>query len=178
MFLRPVFALTGALLFGLVVARAGDEKQSWYGVEIVRFTDFDDVQVKLNGKESKAFLVGLRPLRETFKGKEQLERLRTEITAKLQNNALSARILTKKDADVVGLSVDTFMHHKNDFGHAWDPNKYSYCWSGWGAYNFNTYFLHTKTTTFLDRLGDSENYQSYRESFRQAVKKVEAKEKK
>lgn len=175
---RYVLAFGCALLFAFVVARAGDDTQSWHSLEIVTFTDFDDVQVKLNGKETKAFLAGLRPLRETVKEKDQLVRLRKEITAKLQKNALSARILTKKNAEVVGLSVDTFMHHRNDFGHPWDPNMYSYCWSGWGAYNFNTYFLHTKTTTFLDKLGDSENYQSYRESFRKAVKTVEAKEKK
>jgi hypothetical protein len=173
---RSVFATASVLLFGLVVARADDI--AWHGVEIVKFTDFDDVQVKLDGKERKAFLVGLRPLRETVKEKEQLERLRTEITTKLRKNALSARILTKEKAEVVGLSVDAFTHHKNDFGHPWDPNQYPYCWSGWGAYNLNTYFLWTKTTTFADRLGDSEDYKNYRELFREAVKKIETKEKK
>jgi hypothetical protein len=174
---RSVVGLVGALLFGFVVARAGDDTQSWYAVEIMTFTDFDDVQVKLDGKETKAFLVGLRPLRETVKEKEQLERLRTEVTAKLRKNSLSARILTEDNAKVVGLSVDAFMHHKNDFGHAWDPAKYTYCWSGWGAYNLNTFFLQTKTTTFVDNLGDSEDYKNYREVFRQAVKKIETQEK-
>jgi hypothetical protein len=69
------------------------------------------------------------------------------------------------------------MHHKNDFGHPWDPNKYTYCWSGWGAYNLNTYFLQTKRTTFVDKLGDREDYKNYREIFRQAIKKIETKEK-
>jgi hypothetical protein len=141
---RSVVGLVGALLFGFVVARAGDDTQSWYAVEIMTFTDFDDVQVKLDGKETKAFLVGLRPLRETVKEKEQLERLRTEVTAKLRKNSLSARILTEDNAKVVGLSVDAFMHHKNDFGHAWDPAKYTYCWSGWGAYNLNTFWMRRK----------------------------------
>jgi len=172
---RSVFALAGVVLFGLTVARADDI--GWHGVEVVKFTDFDDVQVKLDGKETKAFFAGLRPIRETVKDEEKLSRLRTEITAKLRKNALSARILTKKDAPVVGLSVDAFTHHKNDFDHPWDPNDHPYCWSGWGAYNLNTYFLWTKTTTFVDRLGDSEDYRYYREHLREAVKKIEAKEK-
>jgi hypothetical protein len=176
--LRSVFAGAGVLLFGLAVASAENDTQSWHGVEIVKFTDFDDLQVKLDGKERNAFLVGLRPLRETVKEKEQLNRLRIEITTKLRKNALSARVLTKKSAEVVGLSIDTFTHHKNDFEHMWNPNLYPYCWSGWGAYNLNTYFLWTTTTTFVDKLGDREDYKHYRESFREAVKKIEAKEKK
>src|SRR5262245_21327647 len=174
---HSVSNLAGILL-GLVGAQAGDGEQSWYGVEIVSFTDFDEVNVKLDGKETKAFFAGLRPLRETAKDKDQIERLRTQITTKLRKNALSARILTKKNADVVGLSVDAFVHEKNDFGHPWNPNQYPYCWSGWGAYNLNTYFLHAKTTTFVDRLGDRDDYKTYRDSFLQAVKKIEGKEKK
>src|SRR5215203_3893389 len=96
---RSIPALAGVFLFGLIVVRAGDTQQSWHGVKIVCFTDFDDVQVKLDGKEAKAFFAGLRPLRQTIKEKEQLTRLRTEITAKLRKNALSARILTKKNAE-------------------------------------------------------------------------------
>ena len=46
------------------------EQQSWHGVQIVRSTDSDDVQVKLHGKETKAFLVGSRRLRETVKENE------------------------------------------------------------------------------------------------------------
>ena len=118
---RFVFALASVALCGVSVAWPDDI--AWHGVEIVKFTDFDDVLVKLDGKETKAFLAGLRPLRETIKEKEQLECLRAEITAKLRKNALSARILTKKNAEVVGLSVDAFMHHKNDFDHPWNPNR-------------------------------------------------------
>jgi hypothetical protein len=69
------------------------------------------------------------------------------------------------------------MNHKNDFGHPWDPNKHTCCWSGWGAYNLNTYFLQTKRTTSVDKLGDSEDYKNYRKIFRQAIKKIETKEK-
>jgi hypothetical protein len=174
---RVVFAATGVVLLGVAGAWAGDDSLAWHGVEIVRFTDFDDVQVKLDGKETKAFLVGLRPLRETVKEKERQERLRIEITSKLRKNALFARVLTKKNGEVVGLSIDAFTHHKNDFGHPWDPNQYAYCWSGWGAYNFNTYFLQTKMTTFVEALGDREEYKYYRESFREAVKKIEASQK-
>jgi hypothetical protein len=176
---RSVLATAGMLFVGLLGAWADDAPLAWHTIEIVRFTDFDDVQIKLDdGKETKAFLVGLRPLRETVKDEKQRERLRAEITTKLRKNALSARILTMKDAQVVGLSVDAFTHHKNDFGHPWDPNQYPYCWSGWGAYNLNTYFLHTKVTTFVDALGDREDYKYYREYFREAVKKIEASQKK
>ena len=62
----------------------------------------------------------------------------------------------------VGLSIDAFLHRKHGFDHPWEPQKYPYCWTGWGAYNFNTYFLHAKTTTYLDNFGDN---QPWRERF-------------
>jgi hypothetical protein len=87
-----------------------------------------------------------------------------------QKNALSARVVTTR-GEVVGLSIDTFMHHKNDFGHPWNPAKYAYCWSGWGAYNFNAYFLHTGVTKFADNFGRSERF---REQFAGVVKALAA----
>ena len=45
---------------------------------------------KLDGKAYKAFLVGLRPLREG--DKDRLEQARKDVRAKLQKNALSARV--------------------------------------------------------------------------------------
>jgi len=177
MFHRFVGALAGSLLFGAVLVLAGEDAPSWHAVEIVAFTDFDDLQVKLDGTVHKAYLAGLRPLRETVKDKVQRERLGQDIAAKLKKNRLFARILTTPGAEAVGLSADTFQHHKNDFAHGWDPNKYQYCWSGWGAYNLNTYFLHARTTNFLDNLGDREAEKNYREWFRQAVKAIEAKDK-
>jgi hypothetical protein len=120
----------------------------------------------------KAFLVGLRPLREG--GKDRLEQLRKVALAKLKGNALSARVVTTR-GEAVGLSVDAFTHHANDFGHPWDPNKYPYCWSGWGAYNLNAYFLHAGVTKFKDDFGRNDRY---REQFAEVVKKIEGKDKK
>ena len=46
---RSVFTWMGLLFLGLVAAQAGDDQQSWCGVEVVSFTDFDEVKVKLDG---------------------------------------------------------------------------------------------------------------------------------
>jgi hypothetical protein len=154
MFVRWGGGVVGIVLLALGVAAAAQDAGPWQSTEVVTFTDFDDLEVKLDGKTHKAFLVGLRPLRETVEGKAQRERLRKQIVAKLRKNALSARVMTKR-GEVVGLSVDTFMHHKNDFDHPWNPGQYPYCWTGWGAYNFNTYFLYAKTTRFQDNFGDN-----------------------
>ncbi|HJZ53760.1 MAG TPA: hypothetical protein VKE74_02320 [Gemmataceae bacterium] len=101
-----------------------EETGDWQPVEVVAFTDFDDLEVKLSGKAHKAFLVGLRPLREG--DKDRLEQLRKDVLAKLKKNALWARVVTTR-GEAVGLSVDAFTHHPNDFGHGWDPNKYPEC---------------------------------------------------
>ncbi len=144
----------------------------WQAVEVVTFTDFDDLEVKIGSTTHKAFLVGLRPLREG--DKDRVEQLRKDVLAKFKKNALSARVVTTH-GEAVGLSVDAFTHHANDFGHEWDPNKYPYCWSGWGAYNFNAHFLHTGVTTFADTFGRNDRY---REQFAEVVKKIDAKAKK
>lgn len=149
-----------------------EETGGWKAVEVVAFTDFDDLEVKFDGKARKAFLVGLRPLREG--DKDQVEQLRKGVLAKLKKNALAARVVTMRGA-AVGLSVDTFTHHTNDFGHDWNPNKYPYCWSGWGAYNLNAYFLHARLTAFADTFGRNDRY---REQFAEVVKKIDAKDKK
>ena len=148
--------------------RTGD----WQGVEVVTFTDFDDLEVKIGGKAQRAFLVGLRPLRDG--DKDRVEQRRKEVLAKLKGNALSARVVTTR-GEVVGLSVDAFTHRANDFAHGWDPNEYPYCWSGWGAYNLNAYFLRARLTAFADTFGRNDRY---REQFAEGVKKVEAKDKK
>jgi hypothetical protein len=153
----PIGTAIFALIFALGVSASADEQTGhWQAAEIVAFTDVDDLQVKLGGKPHRAFFVGLRPLRETA-GKDQLDELRKAVLDKLRNNALSARVVTRR-GDAVGLSVDTFMHHKNDFGHGWTPRGNYYCWTGWGAYNFNCYFLQTKTAEFLDNCGKNEIY--------------------
>ena len=135
--------------------------------EVVGFTDFDDMEVKIDGKPYKAFLVGLSPLGDGDKAR--LEKLRKIALVKLQKNALSTRLVTRR-GDAIGLSVDTFMHHKNDFGHPWDPGAYPYCWSGWGAYNLNAWFLHTSMTTPQDNFGGNERY---REQFADVVKNID-----
>ena len=149
-----------------------EQTGDWQPVEVVKFADFDDIEVKLDGKARKAFLVGLRPLREG--DKDRAEQLRKGVLAKLKGNALSARVVTAR-GEAVGLSVDAFAHQANDFGHGWDSAKYPYCWSGWGAYNLNAYFLHERVTTFADTFGRNDRY---REQFAEVVKKIEAKGKK
>ncbi|HJZ58528.1 MAG TPA: hypothetical protein VKE74_26540 [Gemmataceae bacterium] len=149
-----------------------EETGDWQPAEVVAFTDFDDLEVKLGGKAHKAFLVGLRPLREG--DKDRLEQLRKDVPAKLKKNALWARVVTTR-GEAVGLSVDAFVHHTNDFGHGWDPAKYPYCWSGWGAYNLNAYFLHAGLTKPADNFGRNDRF---REQFAEVVKKIEGKDKK
>src|SRR5262245_25311764 len=143
MVVRFLGFVAAAVLLAVAVASAGEDAGPWRSAEIVTFNDFDDLEVKLDGKAQKAFLVGLRPLREAVKDKDQQERLRKDIVAKLRKNDLFARVITRRQG-VPGLSVDTFVHHKHDFDHEWNPGAYPYCWSGWFAYNFNTYFLYTK----------------------------------
>jgi hypothetical protein len=154
MFGRCTVPVAGVVFLALGAVCARQAAGPWQAAEIVTFTDFDNLEVKLDGKTYKAFLVGLRPLRETSQDKGQQERVRKSVLAKLRKNALSARVITKR-GEVVGLSVDTFGHHKHDFAHPWNPGEYPYCWTGWGAYNFNTYFLYTKTTRFQDNFGDN-----------------------
>lgn len=60
-----------------------DRKQGdWQPVEIVTFNDFDDLELKLDGKTDKAFLVGLRPIRESAAGKGAQERARDAVWAR------------------------------------------------------------------------------------------------
>jgi hypothetical protein len=87
----------------------------------------------------------------------------------LKNSELFVQVVTTR-SELLGLSIDAFAHRKHGFQHPWDPNKYSYCWSGWGAYNFNVYFLQTKSTTYQDNFGDNKYWRQY---FSEAVKKIE-----
>jgi hypothetical protein len=76
MFGRIGVCAAATLLFALGIAPAAAQGGQWQSAEIVTFNDFDDLQVNLDGKAHKAFLVGLRPIRETIEGKEQQERAR------------------------------------------------------------------------------------------------------
>lgn len=141
-----------------------EETGEWQGLEVAAFRDFDDLEVTLGGQKRTAFLVGLRPLGD------KAGKVRKDVLTKLEKNTLFARVVTTRGA-TVGLSVDTFMHHTNDFGHPWDPKTYPYCWSGWGAYNLNAYFLHTRVTTFADTFGRNDRF---REQFAGVVKALAA----
>jgi hypothetical protein len=165
--------MTGAVLLALGVAAAAPQAGDWQSAEVVRFTDFDDLEVKLDGTPHKTFLVGLRPLRETVEGKAKQERARDAVRAELKKSELFAQVVTRR-GDRVGLSLDAFAHKKNGFDHPWDPSKYPYCWSGWGAYNFNVYFLATRATTFQDNFGENK---PWREHFARAVEKLKEKDK-
>jgi hypothetical protein len=174
---RVFFRLVGAVTVTVFLApgaacaapRAGD----WRTAEIVAFTDFDDLEVKLDGQTHHAFLVGLRPIRETTEGREQQDRARKAVEAQLKRSELFAQVVTKR-GKTLGLSIDAFAHRKHGFDHPWDPSKYPYCWSGWGAYNFNAYFLYTRATTFQDNFGENRHWSEY---FAEAVKKIEGKDK-
>ena len=174
MFVRFTGSVAGTVLLALGVTSAAPHAGEWRSAEIVTFTDFDDLEVKLDGKAHKAFLVGLRPIGETTEGKEQQERARDAAWAELKNSELFAQVVTKW-GETLGLSIDAFAHKKHGFDHPWDPNKYPYCWSGWGAYNFNVYFLYTRATALQDNFGENKHWREY---FGQAVKKIEAKDKK
>jgi hypothetical protein len=174
MVVRSVGAVAGAILLALGVAAAAPHAGEWQSAVVVRFTDFDDLEVKLDGMAHQAFFVGLRPIRETTRGKERQERARSAVWAQLKKSELFAQVVTKR-GEALGLSLDAFAHRRHGFDHSWDPNQYPYCWSGWGAYNFNTYFLYTKVTTFQDNLGENK---AWREYFAQALKKIEGKDKK
>src|SRR5688572_19448351 len=116
MFVRRTAFVAFTFLLAFGIASAQPPVGPWQPVEIATFTDFDDLEVKIDGKVRKAFLVGLRPLRETVEGKEQQDRLRKAVLSKLQQNALFARIITRRE-EAVGLSIDAFMQHRNDFKH-------------------------------------------------------------
>jgi hypothetical protein len=126
MFLRAIFFSIVVAVLILATVRAAPHTGDWKSAEVVSFKDFDDMEVKLDGKPCKAFLVGLRPLREAWKNKEERERIQKEIYAALKESKLSASVVTKK-CDIVGLSLDTFARNKHGFDHEWDPNKYPYC---------------------------------------------------
>ena len=165
------FIVSASLFLAAPLAFAGEETAPWQAAELVAFKDFDDLEIKLEGQTRPAFLVGLKPFHETVKEKKERDALAKDVEARLRRNALSARVVTRQ-GERLGLSLDTFMHHKHDFNHPWNPGAYPYCWSGWGAYNFNAYFLYTKTTTFLDNFGKNA---IYRERFGEARKAIEAK---
>ena len=160
-----------------------EETATWQGMELVAFRDFDDLEVVLTdhdeleagrrGAKHKAFLVGLRPISDAVKDKDRQDRVRKEVADKMRKSTLWARVVTRR-GNAVGLSVDTFGHHKNDFGHEWNPAKYPYCWSGWGAYNFNAYFLSTGVTKPADNFGRNDRF---RDEFTKVVKIIRAKQK-
>ena len=138
---------------------AGDEKarspaSGWKRLELISFKDFDDIVVKLDGEERNAFLIGLRPIRQGKANKERQEGIRKEVLAELEKAELFGSVAIEKGRKV-GLSIDAFSHRKHGFQHDWDPQKYPWCLTGWGAYNFNLYFVHRQFSTYEENFGDS-----------------------
>lgn len=159
MFIRFIGSMAAAVLLVCGSAVAAPQAGNWQAMELVAFRDFDDLEVKLDGKPHKAFLVGLWPIRETAAGKERQQQLRNAVLTQLKKSALFAQVVARR-GEAVGLSLDAFAHKKHGFDHPWDPVKYPHCWSGWGAYNFNAYFLYTKMTRYQDNLGDNQDWKA------------------
>jgi hypothetical protein len=169
MLVRCVGSLAALLLLAVGTASAAPHAGGWQAVEIVAFTDFDDVDVKIGGQVRKAFLVGLRPIRETTRDKDEQESTRRAVVVELRKNELFAQVVLTR-GEILGLSVDAFSHRRHGFNHPWDPAKYPYCWTGWGAYNLNTYFLYAKVATFEDHFCEHKHWQRY---FAEAVARIE-----
>lgn len=117
----------------------------WHEMRIVSFNDFDDVKIMIDGRMETAYLIGLKPMHKTKASKAKIKMMRQLITNKFAKSRLGGVIFEKKD-NKIGLLVDTFLHHRNDFKdtHLWDPNKYPWCGTGWGGYNFNIYFVYKR----------------------------------
>lgn len=156
--------LAASLLSADLLTAAEPPSPEWQSVEVVAVQGFDDLTVRFeSGEERRAFLVGLRPIPPELgfvpPGKEHFvdERIRTaqKVLEHLKSADLFAQVVTEQDGKL-GLSIDAFSHHRHAFPHPWDPRRYPYCNTGWGAYNFNLYFLEQGYTTFLDDLGDHE----------------------
>jgi hypothetical protein len=161
----------GAVVLACLTSHAAPNAADWQEAEIVRFTDFDDLEVTLDGKPHKAFLVGLTPLREIHQDKNKREDARVAVEAQMKKCRLVAKVVTT-DGEVVGLSIDTGPGRAPAFDHFWDPNEYPYCWSGWGMFNFNAYFLWNGTTTFKDNFGENDGW---REAFARVRREIEQK---
>ncbi len=171
MLVRFICSLVGALFVAFGLTAGESRGQEWQRAEIVTFTDFDELEVKLDGMAHKVFLVGLRPIRENKQGMEQQERSRNAVAARWKNVELFAKVVTKH-GEKLGLSLDAFVHHtkKHGFDHPWDPNKYPYCKTGWGAYNFNLYFLHVNTAEYQDNFGENQSWQEFFAARREEMK--------
>ena len=161
--------LAGAVVLACSAIYAAPHAADWQQAEIVRFTDFDDLEVTLDGKAYKAFLVGLSPLRDVLHDKDKLKDAREAVDAQMKKCKLVAQVVTTK-GEVLGLSVDTGPDGAPTFSHPWDPSKFPYCWSGWGMFNFNAYFLWSGTTTFKDNFGENARW---RDGFALVRRKIE-----
>jgi hypothetical protein len=154
-------AKLGALTCVFISLTAALQAQPWRPVEIVAFRDFDDLEVRIDGRTRPAFLVGLRPLRDTIPDMKAQQRATAAVAARCNNAELFAKVVTTKD-DRLGLSLDSFSTtKKTGFDHRWDPATYPYCKTGWGAYNFNLYFLHAQTASYHDNFGDNAHWREF-----------------
>ena len=159
-----IFLSFGVLVLAVTTIPAAEPIPDWRRVEVVAVEGFGDLAVRLDGGEvRRAFLVGLRPIPPEvgFRplGKEHVEDQRTRIANKVMKHLASADLFARvviEQGGKLGLSIDAFSHKRHGFPHVWDPRKYPYCNTGWGAYNFNLYFLEQGYTTFLDNIGDNE----------------------
>jgi hypothetical protein len=147
--------------------------QEWLSVTVVSFKDFDDVELLSDRGRFKAFFVGVKPMHAEKVSAMKREQLAQALAAKLGKSALFARVFVEGQ-DRKGVILDAFAHHKHDFGHTWDPNKYCYCGMAWGGYNFNLYFVSTGQGRYEENFKVAQ-HRNLKELFDRAVKEHAAK---
>ena len=135
---------------------ASENLGQWNQLRVESLRDFDDLHVAIDGERHNAFLIGLRPLRDIGISKCRQKRLREIALDYFRKSDLSCRIIERR-GDRVGIMVDAFSHMEHPFTEKWDPAQYPWCRTGWGAYNFNLYFLHLKLTQFEENFDVKKN---------------------
>ncbi|MEQ8787959.1 MAG: hypothetical protein RIC55_16755 [Pirellulaceae bacterium] len=132
-------------------------------IEILALRDFDDVELKFNGMRRTAFLVGLAPLDASdLDAAERKRRLRA-VGELLKRCDLVVTVVVQEE-DRLGVALNAYAHRRHGFEHPWNPSKYPWCATNWGAYNLNLYFLHQGWADFQDNF-DIDNHQRWKPHF-------------
>jgi len=118
-------------------------------IEFVALHDFDDVELKIDGMRRKAYLIGLAPLDSMNIDDAQRKRRLRAARELAQRCGPVVNVVVSQD-DRLGISLDAYGQHRLGFDHPWNPAKYPWCGTGWGAYNLNLCFLHRGWAKFED----------------------------